>query len=187
MLNAAKGLIEPGVSRDADERVIVARAQLGDAGAFEALYHLTSARIFALCLRMTGDREHAAELLQDVYIRIWRQLGSFRGESAFASWAHRVAVNAVLEDARRESRQEKRIAQLPQSEFTRGDSVDIRMDLDKAIARLTPSERRVFVLHDIEGYRHTEISRMTGLAQGTLRAQLHVARKRLIELLGDEK
>ena len=140
---------------------------------------------------MTADGERARELTQDVYVRAWERIGSFRGESAVTSWLHRIAVNAVLEDERSSRR---RIARVESHEDL-GDveSADLssrvsghdddRMDLEAAIAALPPATRRAFVLHDIEGYRHEEISRMTGTAQGTLRAQLFKARRMLMEAL----
>jgi RNA polymerase sigma-70 factor (ECF subfamily) len=170
------------------ERELVARAQRGDVGAFEDLYRATSGRVFALCLRMSRDRERATELLQDVFVRVWEKLGLYRGESAFTTWVHRLAVNVVLEAERKEKRRSGRFEESDGEEgmefgVARTDSVHVRLDLQQAIAALPPGARRVFVLHDIEGYQHNEIAQMTGLAEGTLRAQLHRARKLLMEVL----
>ena len=167
------------------------RAVAGDANAFEALYRATSGRIFAVCLRMTADRARAIELTQDVYVRVWEKLSTFRGESAVESWMHRIAINVVLEDERSSSRRNARVESRTDLAEDDGDSSaaftvghdDERMDLEAAIAALPPATRRAFVLHDIEGYRHEEISRMTGTAQGTLRAQLFKARRMLMEAL----
>jgi RNA polymerase sigma-70 factor (ECF subfamily) len=188
----ASHLTEPGVAPN-DESDLVARAQRGDVDAFQALYRASAGRVFAVCLRMSGDRTQATELLQDVFVRIWERLKSFRGESAFATWAHRLAVNVVLEAQRKEQRQGR--LEIGQGTLDSGDegresvawtaapSVADRIDLENAIARLAPGMRRVFVLHDIEGYQHNEIAKMTGQAEGTLRAQLHHARKQLMEAL----
>jgi RNA polymerase sigma-70 factor (ECF subfamily) len=175
------------------ERTLVQRAQAGDLDAFEALYHAHAARVYALGLRMTGDEQRAREMTQDVFVRAWEGLRAFRGDSAFGSWLHRIAVNAVLMDARADSRRRARVSLRDEME-REGDGeatdgfappIDIEqgIDLERAIAALPPGARRVFVLHDIEGYRHEEIARMTGSAQGTLRAQLHRARKLLMEAL----
>jgi RNA polymerase sigma-70 factor, ECF subfamily len=187
--------------RDGDARLI-ARAQAGDVAAFEDVYRREVGRVYALCLRMTADSQRARELTQSVFIRAWDRLGSFRGDSQLSSWLHRIAVNEVLVDARTERRRHARVVlaedQLGQEhnsdERDRSDApqstgitmpvdTESRIDLERAIAKLPPGARTVFVLHDIQGYRHEEISRMTGSAEGTLRAQLHRARKLLMEAL----
>ena len=177
--------------RGDDLNALAKAASGGDQRAFESLYRATSGRVYAICLRMSGDRERAAELTQDVFVRVWERMDGFRGESAFESWLHRIAVNVVLESERSTRRRIARVeptddlagmegAQMPTR--TEGHAGD-RMDLEVAIAALPPATRRVFILHDIEGYRHEEISRMTGSAQGTLRAQLFRARRMLMEAL----
>ena len=167
------------------------RAARGDERAFESLYRATSGRVYAVCLRMTADGARARELTQDVYVRAWERIASFRGESAVTSWLHRIAVNVVLENERSTRRRIARVETHEDlaavedaglSSRTSGHDDD-RMDLEAAIAALPPATRRAFVLHDIEGYRHEEISRMTGTAQGTLRAQLFKARRMLMEAL----
>lgn len=172
--------------------IALARAAVaGDERAFESLYRATSGRVYAICLRMTGDRDRAAELTQDVFVRAWERMDGFRGESAFESWLHRIAVNVVLESERSTRRRIARVepsddlAETESAQMLRrseGHDLD-RMDLEAAIAALPPATRRVFILHDIEGYKHEEISRMTGSAQGTLRAQLFRARRLLMEAL----
>jgi RNA polymerase sigma-70 factor (ECF subfamily) len=170
------------------ERELVTRAQRGDVGAFEELYRACAGRVFALCLRMCRDRDRAQELLQDVFVRVWEKLGLYRGEASFTTWVHRLAVNVVLEAERKEKRRAGRIDDDDNDErmdlgVARTDSVHERLDLQQAVAGLPAGARRVFVLHDIEGYQHNEIAQMTGLAEGTLRAQLHRARKLLMEAL----
>ena len=182
----------PPASGRGDDVIALAKAAVaGDERAFESLYRMTSGRVFAVCLRMVGDRDRAAELTQDVFVRVWERLAGFRGESAFESWLHRIAVNVVLESERSTRRRIARVE--PSDELAEIESVQMltrkegrdndRMDLEAAIAALPPATRRVFILHDIEGYRHEEISRMTGSAQGTLRAQLFRARRMLMEAL----
>jgi RNA polymerase sigma-70 factor (ECF subfamily) len=164
------------------------RAAGGDERAFEALYRATTGRVYALCLRMSGDGARASELTQDVFVRVWQRLATFRGESALETWLHRLAVNVVLESERSTSRRLARVEprdDLAEIEPTgRAPLVGERLDLESAIAALPPGARRVFVLHDIEGYRHEEIARLTGAAAGTVRAQLFRARKLLMEALG---
>jgi RNA polymerase sigma-70 factor (ECF subfamily) len=183
--------------RDADARLIE-RARSGDVDAFEHVYRREVGRVYALCLRMTADAARARELTQSVFIRAWDRLASFRGDSQLSSWLHRIAVNEVLIEARSDRRRRARVilandqadesAEEPGeapalSGFTMPDDTETRIDLERAISALPPGARTVFVLHDIEGYRHEEISRMTGSAEGTLRAQLHRARKLLMEAL----
>ena len=180
----------PPPERDA-ERALVDRARAGDVGAFEALYRANVARVYALALRLTADRRDATELTQDVFVQAW----TFRGDAAFATWLHRIAVNSLFMRVRGDRRRAARIhteADEPLHEeqaasFDQGHArvVDVEqaVDLERAIAALPPGARRVFVLHDVIGYRHDEIAQLTGLAEGTLRAQLHRARKLLMEAL----
>ena len=178
--------------RDA-EQALVARAQRGDVAAFEALYKANAPRVFALSLRLTGNRADAAELTQDVFVQAWQRLTSFRGDAALSSWLHRIAVNTLFMRSRGEHRRQARVryaAEEPDGDAAPVDqgsvpAVDVAqaVDLERAIAALPPGARRVFVLHDVIGYRHEEIARLTGLAEGTLRAQLHRARRLLMEAL----
>jgi RNA polymerase sigma-70 factor (ECF subfamily) len=165
----------------------VRRAQEGDADAFRMLYEEHGGRVFALCLRLSGDRAEAEELTQDVFVRVWERLETFRGESAFSTWLHRLAVNEVLGEKRSASRRTRRVFSTDQPESLerpRTDSGEIgNWDLDDAIASLPEGARVVFVLHDVEGYRHEEIGSMTGIAEGTSKAQLHRARRLLREKL----
>lgn len=165
----------------------VALAASGDRRAFERLYHDNLNRVFAICVRMSGDRMRAEELTQDVFVRVWEKLPLFRGESAFSTWVHRLAVNVVLNARKTEGRDRARHD--PEGETMlegRGTSPrhGDRMDLEAAIATLPPGARRVFVLHDIEGYKHEEIADMLGVTAGGSKAQLHRARMLLREALG---
>ena len=165
---------------------VVRRAQAGDAGAFESVYHAHAGRVFALCLRMAADRRRATELAQDVFVRLWEKLPQFRFESAFATWLHRLAVTTVLEHFRAEHRREARVAFSGENTFdaplpARGLSLDDRIDLEQALTKLATAPRQVFVLHEVEGFSHDEIATMTGIAAATVRVHLHRARKQLLK------
>ena len=171
----------------APDATAIERARRGDPDAFEALYRAHVGRVYALCLRMTGDRVAAEELTQDVFVRAWEKLALFRGESAFATWLHRLAVNVVLTARKTEGRRSAHTAgggddvidTLAGAPLAPGD----RMDLERAIAKLPPGARRVFVLHDVEGYKHEEIADFLGITSGGSKAQLHRARMLLREAL----
>ena len=162
------------------------RAQQGDRDAFEQLYRLHAGRVYALCLRLAGDAVEARRLAQDAFVRAWERLPGFRGDSAFSSWMHRLAVNVVLADRRAAVRRHRRVAvdgDAAEAVGGAGDWTPERLDLERAIAALPPGARAVFVLFDIEGYGHEEIAAMTGIASGTSKAQLHRARRLLREAL----
>lgn len=164
---------------------VVRRAQQGDVDAFEALYRTHAPAIYALCRRMIGDEGEARDLVQDVFVRTWQRLPSFRGQSALGTWIHRLAVNVVLEQMRSAKRDMSRfIEDADHDELpARLASPDVRLDLDAAVAQLPTGARTVFVLHDVHGYSHDEIAQMTGIAAGTARAQLFRARRALMRLL----
>ncbi len=170
-----------------------ARSTHGDVESFEALYRAHAPRVYALCLRLTADESKARELTQDVFVQAWKALPEFRGDANITTWLHRIAVNAMLMEQRSERR---RLARVALVEDTTDDAelvelegsvnppdVASAIDLERAIAALPPGVRRAFVLHDVEGYSHEEIAQMTGLAAGTLRAQLHRARQLLMRML----
>lgn len=166
----------------------IRRAQAGDVAAFETLYREHSPRIFALCIRLKGgDRREATELMQDVFVRVWRRLSTFRGDSAFSSWLHRLAVNTMLENARSEKRRVARVlsmedtAALPGA--ARSSGVDLRVEMEEAVASLPKGARIAFVLHDVEGYQHQEIAEQLSVSVGTVKAQLHRARRLLRDRL----
>jgi RNA polymerase sigma-70 factor (ECF subfamily) len=164
----------------------VRRAQRGDLGAFEAIYRSHAASVHTLVRRMVADEREARELTQDAFFRAWERLTSFKGQSSLRTWLHRVAVNVVLEHLRGAKRDALRMIDVDDVSLTsRSDAgnLDARMDINMALARLPAGSRTVFVLHDVEGYSHEEIADMTGLAQGTTRAQLFRARQRLMTLL----
>ena len=177
------------VERDAPSAVTdtVRRAQQGDVDAFERLYRENVDRIFALCLRMSGDGVRAQELTQDVFVRAWEKLAGFEGKSAFSTWLHRLAVNVVLGSRRAEGIRVGKVFGTDDLEAyetpTRPPDPGIALDLERAIATLPPGARTVFVLHDVEGYKHEEIAELHGIAVGTCKAQLHRARRLLREAL----
>jgi RNA polymerase sigma factor (sigma-70 family) len=170
---------------------LVRRAQAGDQTAFRDLYRQLAGRVYALCLRLTGDAGAAEERTQDVFVRAWDKLGSFRGDSAFSSWLHRLAVNVVMNERRTTFRREQRVTPVAAPETSErgrgggvGESmVGLNIDLERAIAALPEGAREVFVLFDIEGYSHADIAHLTGIAEGTSKAQLFRARHLLREKL----
>ncbi len=166
----------------------VALAAVGDRQAFERLYRTHANRVYSLCTRMSGSRSKGEELTQDVFVRTWEKLPQFRGESAFSTWLHRLAVNVVLNARKNEGKQASRMDE-GNVDSDRWDEVARaplhieRMDLAEAIAKLPAGARRVFVLHDVQGYKHEEIAEVCGITSGGSKAQLHRARLLLREAL----
>ena len=167
----------------AAEAADIARARAGETKAFERLYRVHVDRVFSLCVRMSGDRALAEELTQDCFVRAWERLASFRGESAFGTWLYRLAVNVVLNARKTAGRARKRFVTEDGDEEPSGERETHRnpnpgtiLDLETAVASLPPGARRVFVLHDVQGYRHEEIAEMLGITSGGSKAQLHRAR-----------
>jgi RNA polymerase sigma-70 factor (ECF subfamily) len=167
-----------GQSQGGTESEDVSRAALGDTRAFERLYRTHVGRIHGLVRRMMGDQD-AAEITQDVFVRAWEKLGTFRGEAAFGTWLYRVAINVVLaQRAKLATRRGRFIEDEVAIETAQAPRVrsDERMDFEGALARLPEGARQVFVLHDVEGFRHEDIGRKLGVTAGTSKAQLHRAR-----------
>ena len=169
---------------------LVARAQAGDQKAFRELYRQHAGRVYALCLRLTGNARDAEERTQDVFVRLWDKLSSFRGDSAFSSWLHRLTVNVVLNERRTTGRRERRVTPAEDPDEVVGaqraappHAGGLGIDLERAIAALPDGAREVFVLFDIEGYGHAEIAELVGIAEGTSKAQLFRARRLLREKL----
>ena len=162
---------------------VVAAAE-GDPAAFERVYRAHLPKVYSLTRRMAGA-DAADELTQDVFVRVWQKLATFRGESSFATWLHRLAVNVVIERYRALGTARERF--LPDGDTAlehlpgtpAAVKYDTGMDLDSAVARLPPGARAVFVLHDVEGYRHEEIGKLLGVSIGTSKSQLHRARMTL--------
>lgn len=165
----------------------VRRARAGDVDAFGIVYRVHAPAIHALCRRMSGNENDARELVQDVFVRAWEKLASFRGESALRTWLHRLGVNVILERLRATRRDALRFADdagdVPAVGPALDRRLDARIDLAAALDRLPNGSRTVLVLHDIEGYSHEEIAAMTGIAPGTSRAQLWRARRHLSRVL----
>jgi len=176
------------------EAEAIERAKQGDASAFETLYNLHKRRVYSLCLRMTANTAAAEDLTQEAFLQLFRKIGTFRGESAFSTWLHRMAVNVVLMQLRK-----KGLNVVPLEETMEGEeespkkepggddvrlagSVD-RLQLQHAIAELPPGYRMIFLLHDVQGYEHNEIADMVGCSIGNSKSQLHKARMKLRELL----
>jgi len=165
-------------------------AAAGDRKAFERLYRAHVTRVFSLCTRMCGSKVKGEELTQDVFVRAWEKLPQFRGDAQFSTWIHRVAVNIVLTERKNEARNRRRIVEdepergetpLQKASVTPG--YGDRMDITAAMETLPPGAKQIFILHDIEGYKHEEIADMCGITAGGSKAQLHRARLLLREAL----
>ena len=171
-----------------DELGIIEKAKQGDLEAFEKLYRSHVGRVYATCLRLSGDPDRAEEIVQDVFVRLWQKVETFKGESAFTTWLHRIAVHLIIDRMRSEQRRTKWESVSDEVESSpmpkRGISLESSLALEAAVASLPPGARIAFVLHDIEGYRHEEIAQMMGIASGTSKAQLHRARRLLRKRLG---
>jgi len=177
--------------KPAPDYALTQRAAEGDMGAFEELYERHNRRVYSLCLRMTSNVAEAEDLAQEVFIQLFRKVGSFRGESAFTTWLHRLTVNQVLMHFRKRGVRmeqttddgETPVQVVAGTENPNQMPVVDRIAIDKAVAQLPPGYRTVFVLHDVEGHEHEEIARMLGVSVGTSKSQLHKARMKLRGLL----
>src|SRR5579872_2928696 len=179
---------------EASEAEAIERAKQGDADAFRVLYDKHKRRVYSLCLRMTANTAEAEDLAQEAFLQLYRKIGTFRGESAFSTWLHRLAVNVVLMHLRKKGLQQVSLDDVDtsQDEPVKRDygsddqrltgSID-RIGLQEAIADLPPGYRTVFVLHDVEGYEHNEIAEIMNCSVGNSKSQLHKARMKLRERL----
>ena len=180
--------------KDSNEAELIERAKQGDAQAFQALYDKHKRRVYSLCLRMTANTAEAEDLTQEAFLQLYRKIGTFRGESAFSTWLHRLSVNVVLMQLRRKSLPVVSLEETtqgeedtPKKDFGAEDlalagSID-RLQLQKAVDDLPPGYRTIFVLHDVEGYEHNEIATIVGCSIGNSKSQLHKARMKLRDLL----
>ena len=177
------------------EAEAIERAKQGDAEAFQALYDRHKRRVYSLCLRMTANTAEAEDLAQEAFLQLFRKIGTFRGESAFSTWLHRLSVNVVLMHLRKKSLPVVSLEEStqnteedsPKKDFGAEDlslagSID-RLQLQKAVESLPPGYRTIFVLHDVEGYEHNEIAGIVGCSIGNSKSQLHKARMKLRDIL----
>jgi RNA polymerase sigma-70 factor (ECF subfamily) len=180
---------------DTAEAALIERAKQGDAQAFQHLYDKHKRRVYSLCLRMTSNTAEAEDLTQEAFLQLFRKIGTFRGESAFSTWLHRLSVNVVLMHLRKKSlpvvslEETTQVSEddTPKKDFGAQDlalagSID-RLQLQKAVEDLPPGYRTIFVLHDVEGYEHNEIAAIVGCSIGNSKSQLHKARMKLRDLL----
>lgn len=177
------------------EAEAIERAKAGDAGAFEALYAMHKRRVYSLCLRMVSNTAEAEDLAQEAFLQLFRKIATFRGESAFSTWLHRLSVNVVLMHLRKKGLNEVSLDELMEPQQEDGPKKDVgakdnvlagsidRVNLERCIESLPPGYRIIFVLHDIEGYEHNEIAEMMGCSIGNSKSQLHKARMKLRDLL----
>jgi len=176
----ADNAAEKKTDEAAELALVLGKARRGDVRAFEALYRSCAAKVYAICLRMTGDCALAEDCTQEAFIKAWRKLGSFRGDSAFGTWLHRIAVNEVLTIQRRSGREVKYLEAVGQAPAAQNsEKVGETLDIESAILKLPEGARNVFVLCGIHGYQHQEAADFLGLAPGTCKAQLHRARRLL--------
>jgi RNA polymerase sigma-70 factor (ECF subfamily) len=186
-------------STELSEAQAIDRAKQGDAEAFQALYEMHKRRVYSLCLRMTANTAEAEDLAQEAFLQLFRKIGTFRGESAFSTWLHRLSVNVVLMHLRKKSLPVVSLEETtqgteedsPKKDFGADDlalagSID-RLQLQKAVESLPPGYRTIFVLHDVEGYEHNEIAGIVGCSIGNSKSQLHKARMKLRDLLKMER
>jgi len=171
-----------------DSFSVVTRACEGDIEAFATLYRTHAGQVFAVCLRMAGDPAEAEDWAQDAWIRAWEHLGSFRGDAKFSTWMHRLTVNLVLDRRRRDEKWRKRIVAMDETDRWGAQGLwdppaGARLDLEQAVGALPEGARTVFLLHEVEGYRQREIAERLGICVGTVKSQLHRARKLLQEAL----
>jgi len=183
-------------STEFNEADAIERAKQGDAEAFQALYDRHKRRVYSLCLRMTANTAEAEDLAQEAFLQLYRKIATFRGESAFSTWLHRLSVNVVLMHLRKkslpvvsleETTQGGSEEDTPKKDFGADDvalagSID-RLQLQRAVDSLPPGYRTIFVLHDVEGYEHNEIAGIVGCSIGNSKSQLHKARMKLRDLL----
>ncbi|OGU72942.1 MAG: hypothetical protein A2V93_05435 [Ignavibacteria bacterium RBG_16_34_14] len=168
------------------DALLIEQAKEGDTNAFEKLYRINVSRVYAICLRISSDKTRAEELTQDVFVKVWEKLNSFREESRFSTWLYKIAVNTSLIELRSRKRRFARFINF--SDLLNFDkkvsiSMGTSIDLDKAVSYLPEKARLVFILHDIEGYKHDEISEILSVTSGTTKAQLHRARRLLREAM----
>ena len=185
-------------TRAASEAHLVARAQQGDEAAFEELFEAHRRRVYSVCLRMTSNTAEAEDLTQEAFLQLFRKISTFRGESAFSTWLHRLAVNVVLMHLRKKGLQQVSLDEVDTShdepvKRDYGDddrrllgSID-RIGLLRAIGGLPPGYKQVFVLHDVEGYEHNEIAEIMNCSVGNSKSQLHKARMKLREWLRQDQ
>ena len=179
------------VAADTPDFQLTKLSAAGNIAAFELLYERYHRRTYSLCLRMTNNQTEAEDLTQEVFIQLFRKAGSFRGDSAFSTWLHRLTVNQVLMHFRRRSVKNEKTSQdgempeqtVPGTENQMRMPVLDRIALTRAISELPPGYKSVFTLHDIEGYEHEEVARLLGISVGTSKSQLHKARLKLRGLL----
>lgn len=179
------------ITPDTSDFQLTQFAASGNIAAFELLYERYHRRTYSLCLRMTNNQTEAEDLTQEVFIQLFRKAGSFRGDSAFSTWLHRLTVNQVLMHFRRRSVKNEKTSQdgempeqiVPGTENQSKMPVLDRIAISRAIAELPPGYKSVFVLHDVEGYEHEEVARLLGISVGTSKSQLHKARIKLRGLL----
>ncbi|MCO6511878.1 MAG: RNA polymerase sigma factor [Aridibacter famidurans] len=188
---ASDQVIQQVITRDTPDYELTQMSAEGDLEAFEMLYQKYHRRAYSLCLRMTNNVTEAEDLTQEAFIQLFRKAGSFRGDSAFTTWFHRLVVNQVLMYFRKRSVKNEKTTEdgempehlVPQTKTKANLPILNRIDINKAIAALPPGYKSVFILHDVEGFEHSEVARILGISVGTSKSQLHKARLKLRGML----
>ena len=193
-LKASRRLTQPQAD-NMTETEAIRLAQMGDAAAFERIYRLHSRRVYALCLRMVRNTSEAEDLTQEAFLQLFRKIQTFRGDSAFSTWLHRVSVNVVLmhlrkktvmeiplEDTKEEEDPSMLVKEIGAPDPVLSGAID-RINLDRAIGKLPPGYRKAFIFHDVHGYEHSEVAEIMECSVGNSKSQLHKARRLLRNLL----
>jgi RNA polymerase sigma-70 factor, ECF subfamily len=167
---------------------LVRRCQSGDTEAFETLYRQHAARIYTLACRMAGSPEDGEDLLQEIFLQVYRKLGSFKGDAAIGTWMYRLALNHCLDYVRSRQAKMHKLTDTLDAETSfeptaRRDTPIARLDLERAVERLPEGCREAFVLHDVEGFDHKEVGELMGIAEGTSKSQVFKARMKLRAML----
>ena len=163
---------------------LIARCQAGDVEAFEALYRQHAARLYTLACRMAGSAEDGEDLLQEIFLQVYRKLGSFKGDSAVGTWLYRLALNHCLDYVRSRQAKMSKLTETLDADTSfeptaRRETPIARLDLERAIELLPEGCREAFVLHDVEGFDHKEVGQLLGIAEGTSKSQVFKARMKL--------
>lgn len=171
-----------------DVASLVALARGGDLSAFETVYRMHSGKVFSICLRLAADRNEAEEFAQDAWVRAWERIGTFRGDAAFGTWIHRLTVNLLLDRKRHDARWRQRVTSIEdegavETAAAVAAAPETRLDIERAVERLPEGALVIFLLHEVDGLKMREIAEQLGIAIGTVKAQLHRARRLLQESL----
>ena len=172
-----------------DESVIIKEVIKGNKDAFKILYDKHSKKIYALCLRMVSDVHYAEDLTQDIFVRAWEKIGTFKFKSMFYTWLYRLSLNVIMRKGYKIKNDNEKIINADYEDVYKNqkhletENINEKIDYERALAKLPAQARKIFILHDINGYTHDEICEITGISAGTSKAHLFRAKKILIKEL----